>query len=120
MRHESALFKALGDPHRLALATLLALRGETCVCHLALALGEPAFKVSRHLGILRAAGMVEARREGTWMYYRLAEARSSLEADLQHGLAASLADHAFVVDALARIERACCGTSDTDPEGGAP
>lgn len=112
MRHESALFKALGDPHRLALATLLALRGETCVCHLALALGEAPFKVSRHLGILRAAGMVEARREGTWMYYRLAVPRSGLEKRLQNSLSSSLADHAFVTDALARIERACCSTSD--------
>lgn len=66
------LFKALADPIRLRLAALLAVEGEVCVCNLAKALREQHFKISRHLGIMRSAGLVLARREGIWTYYRLA------------------------------------------------
>jgi len=79
MQKEAALFKALSDPTRLRLTVLLATQDETCVCALAKALNEPEYKVSRHLSILRSAGMVDARREGAWIYYRLAEARSGME-----------------------------------------
>jgi ArsR family transcriptional regulator len=65
------LFKCLGDETRLRIVTLLS-QGELCVCHLeeALRLAQPS--VSRHLGTLRVAGVVEYRREGSWVYYRLA------------------------------------------------
>lgn len=70
VRSFSRLFKALGDETRLRIVALLS-HGELCVCHLeeALQLSQP--KVSRHLATLRAAGVVEHRREGTWVYYRL-------------------------------------------------
>lgn len=70
VRSFSRLFKALADETRLRIVALLA-HGELCVCHLeeALRLSQP--KVSRHLATLRAAGLVEDRREGTWVYYRL-------------------------------------------------
>ncbi|MFN7951366.1 MAG: metalloregulator ArsR/SmtB family transcription factor [bacterium] len=66
----SRLFRALGDETRLKIVALLA-HGELCVCHIqdALALSQPA--VSRHLSVLRAAGIVEPHRAGTWVYYRL-------------------------------------------------
>ena len=60
MKEEAELFKILGDPIRLRLASLLAVQGETCVCHLAHALGEPDYKVSRHLAVMRSSGLVEA------------------------------------------------------------
>ena len=65
------LFKALGDETRLRIVALLS-HDELCVCHLvdALRLSQP--HVSRHLAILRAARVVESRREGSWIYYRLA------------------------------------------------
>jgi ArsR family transcriptional regulator, arsenate/arsenite/antimonite-responsive transcriptional repressor len=66
------LFKALGDPTRLRIVALLA-HGELCVCHLQHALDLPQAHVSRHLAVLRAAGVVGARREGSWMHYRLVE-----------------------------------------------
>jgi len=71
VRSFSRLFKALGDETRLRIVALLS-HGELCVCHLeeALRLSQP--KVSRHLATLRAAGVVEDRRHGTWVYYRLA------------------------------------------------
>ncbi len=67
----SRLFKALGDDTRLRIVAALA-HGELCVCHVEAALGLSQPAASRHLGVLRAAGVVEARREGSWMYYRLA------------------------------------------------
>lgn len=64
------LCKCLGDDIRLGLVCLLAQR-EVCVCDLVVALGLPQSTVSRHLTQLRQCGLVVARREGTWMHYRL-------------------------------------------------
>jgi len=66
-----AAFKALADATRLRILGLL-LTGEVCVCHIHESLKIPQPKASRHLAYLRKAGLVEARREGLWMYYRLA------------------------------------------------
>jgi ArsR family transcriptional regulator len=65
------LFKALADATRLRILGLL-LTGEVCVCHIHESLKIPQPKASRHLAYLRRAGLVEARREGLWMYYRMA------------------------------------------------
>jgi len=67
----AVLLKALADETRLGIVALLA-HGELCVCHIesVLELSQP--NASRHLAVLRNAGVVAARREGSWMYYRLA------------------------------------------------
>jgi ArsR family transcriptional regulator, arsenate/arsenite/antimonite-responsive transcriptional repressor len=70
-------FQALADPTRLRLLNLLA-DGEVCVCHLVEVLGTNQPKVSRHLAYLRRAGLVTARRQGTWMHYRVTEPRDEL------------------------------------------
>ena len=64
-------FQALGDNTRLRLLNLMGDQ-EICVCYFVeiLAQGQP--KISRHLAYLRRAGIVEARREGKWMHYRIA------------------------------------------------
>ena len=71
VRSLTKLFRALGDETRLRIVALLS-HGELCVCHLekALELSQP--NVSRQLGILRMAGIVDARRDGTLVYYSLA------------------------------------------------
>jgi ArsR family transcriptional regulator len=81
VRSFSRLFKALGDETRLRIVALLA-HGELCVCHLeeALRLSQP--KVSRHLAILRSAGVVDPRRDGAWVYYTLAT-QPDAECELQ-------------------------------------
>ncbi len=71
VRPLTKLFRALGDETRLRIVALLS-HGELCVCHLERALDLSQPNVSRQLGILRAAGVVDGRREGTWMYYALA------------------------------------------------
>jgi len=65
------LLWALAEPARLVLVRLLAHHGELCVCELqeALFLAQPT--VSHHLKVLREAGLVEAQRRGSWVYYRL-------------------------------------------------
>jgi ArsR family transcriptional regulator, arsenate/arsenite/antimonite-responsive transcriptional repressor len=71
LRPVSRLFKALGDDTRLRIVALLA-HGDLCVCHVQEALGLTQPNASRQLSILRNAGIVESRREGTWTYCRLA------------------------------------------------
>ncbi len=65
------LFDILADESRRKLILLLFNGGEQCVCHLYTALNIPQPKASRHLAVMREAGLVTARREGKWMHYRL-------------------------------------------------
>jgi ArsR family transcriptional regulator, arsenate/arsenite/antimonite-responsive transcriptional repressor len=65
------VFRAVSDPTRLRILNLLQ-GGELCVCYIVGALRLPQPKVSRHLAYLRKAGLVDSRREGLWMHYRLA------------------------------------------------
>ena len=64
------LFKALADRTRLRILALLA-AGEVCVCNIHESLTLPQPTVSRHLAYLRRSGLVETRRDGIWMHYRL-------------------------------------------------
>jgi ArsR family transcriptional regulator len=70
----AACFKALADPSRVAILSMLSCEDEVCVCVLTdqLDLSQPT--ISHHLRILREAGLVEASRRGTWAYYRLVPA----------------------------------------------
>ena len=84
VRDAARLFKALGDETRLRIIALLA-HGELCVCHIHDALDLPQPNISRHLAVLRAAGVVEDRREGHWVYYRLTSPADEIaESQLQH------------------------------------
>lgn len=68
--HIERFFQALGDKTRLRLLNLMGDQ-EICVCYFVEILGQPQPKISRHLAYLRSAGIVEARREGKWMHYRM-------------------------------------------------
>jgi len=69
----AALFKAVADPARLRLLSLIACHpgGESCVCDLTPAFDMTAPSVSYHLKILREAGLISSERRGTWVYYRV-------------------------------------------------
>jgi len=72
MREIMDMLKALADENRLR--ALCALRGgELCVCQLIALLDLAPSTVSKHLTILRAARLVESRKDGHWMYYRLSK-----------------------------------------------
>src|SRR5512145_172388 len=66
--------KALADETRLRIIRLLlANQTATCVCELVDALEERQYNISRHLQVLEVAGLLEAEKDGRWVYYRVAE-----------------------------------------------
>jgi ArsR family transcriptional regulator, arsenate/arsenite/antimonite-responsive transcriptional repressor len=67
------VFKALGDPVRLRLLSLIASHegGEACVCDLTGVFDLSGPTISHHLKVLREAGSIGGERRGTWVYYRL-------------------------------------------------
>jgi ArsR family transcriptional regulator len=67
------VFKALGDPVRLRLVSLIGAHqgGEVCVCELTEAFDLTQPTISHHLKILRDAGIIDSERRGTWVYYWL-------------------------------------------------
>lgn len=67
-----AVTKALSDPNRIQ--ALMALRnGELCVCQIIELLGLAPSTVSKHMSILKQAGLVDSRKDSRWVHYRLAE-----------------------------------------------
>ncbi len=79
MKKYLAITKALSDPNRVRM--LCALRdGELCVCQLTELLGLAPSTVSKHLSVLNQAELVESRKEGRWVYYRLPRRRGMDEA----------------------------------------
>ena len=108
----SELFAALSDSTRLRLLNLLR-PGERCVCDLVDGVGAPQPRVSRHLAVLRRAGLVRARKDGLWSHYRLAEGAETLLVRLFEVLSEHSADGAeFPGDEkrvrAARKARGCC------------
>jgi ArsR family transcriptional regulator len=81
-----AAFRALSDQTRLRILNLLQ-AGELCVCDLVDILEVPQPTASRHLAYLRKTGLVLTRKEGHWIYYRLAQARRPFQEKLMACLA---------------------------------
>ena len=79
MRDFMAVVKALADENRVRV--LMALREhELCVCEIIELLGLAPSTVSKHLSILYKAGLLESRKDGRWVYYRLAAKDAPVEA----------------------------------------
>ncbi len=74
------VMKALSDPNRVRVVKLLQ-QEELCVCEIKEVLGLAQSTVSKHLKILEDAGLVESKRQGTWMIYSLADGSESAYAD---------------------------------------
>jgi ArsR family transcriptional regulator len=86
------LFDALGDRLRLRLACcLLTVKEGLCVCELVDALKVSQPNASRHLKLMKAAGLVDEERDGRWVYYRLKDA-----------------EHPFFKNIRCCIETVCC------------
>lgn len=68
---QARIFKALGHPSRLLMVGAMR-DGEKCVCELRALVGDDLSTVSRHLSVLREAGIVASEKRGTNIYYRLA------------------------------------------------
>ncbi|MDQ1694770.1 MAG: ArsR family transcriptional regulator, arsenate/arsenite/antimonite-responsive transcriptional [Frankiaceae bacterium] len=66
----AVLLKALAEPTRLRLMSMITAADEVCVCDLAYAFDVSQPTISHHLRVLREAGWVDCERRGTWVYYR--------------------------------------------------
>lgn len=68
----ASMFKALGDPVRLRLLSMIASSGgEVCVCDLTGSFDQSGSTISHHLRVLRESGLIDCERRGTWVYYWL-------------------------------------------------
>ena len=92
-------FRALAHPVRLQILEMLR-GGEVCVCHMEAALGRRQAYISQQLIVLREAGLVETRKDGLKIFYRLVDAATTDLLDVALGPAAG--------DALARIDDCPC------------
>jgi ArsR family transcriptional regulator, arsenate/arsenite/antimonite-responsive transcriptional repressor len=110
------LFQALGDTTRLRILGLL-LTGEVCVCHIHESLKIQQSKASRHLAYLRRTGLVQSRRDGLWVHYRLAETRDPIVATIFQNVIHTLGHSETVRRDATRLEKktGCCMPSPLEP-----
>ena len=111
------VFRALADPTRLRILGLL-LAGEVCVCDIHETLGIPQPKASRHLAYLRKSGLVDARREGLWMHYRLSSVADPVLRTIVEGAAHALTHLDVVRRDSQRLKKrtgCCLPVSPTTP-----
>lgn len=100
-------FRALADRTRLRLLNLMG-GDEVCVCFFVESLKTNQPKISRHLAYLRRAGIVDARREGQWIHYRIAEPEDSGAAQVLKDVMSWLANDQEMQRDRQRLERICC------------
>lgn len=112
-------FQALGDNTRLRLLNLMG-EQEICVCYFVQTLGGPQPKISRHLAYLRSAGIVEARREGKWMHYKIVMPPHIGAAQSLKQTLGWLKEEKRMQADRARLTKACCSPSKYALLDGAP
>ena len=99
------VFKAIGDETRIRLLKLLQQR-ELCVCELMQALDMTQSRVSRNLGILKNAGLVEDRRDGLWVHYSLNDEAKPYVKELLEILKDSCNDDKIVAKDFVELSKA--------------
>lgn len=104
MRDTVELFKILSDETRLRLIAALS-KSEFCVCELVDALKVSQYNISRHLGVLRKSGLVDDRKEGVWVYYRLAPKVKPIIDDILKVLKKHIANKKIIKEDTARLEK---------------
>jgi ArsR family transcriptional regulator len=113
------VFRALADRTRLRLLNLMG-SDEVCVCFLVEALNLTQPKISRHLGYLRRAGIVSARREGKWMHYRISTPRDARIAEVLSAVRQWFASDPEMETDRGKLVRLCCSSSLAGPLKNAP
>lgn len=113
------ILQILADRTRLRLLNLMSGQ-EICVCYLVEVLRTSQPKISRHLALLRKAGIVAARREGKWMHYRIAEAANPAAARILEQLRPLFASDAEMRRDRLRLGQACCAPQKFVSLAGAP
>ena len=112
-------FRALADRTRLRLLNLMGER-EVCVCYFVEILGTHQPKVSRHLAYLRRAGVVAARRQGSWMHYRIVTPPDDGAAKVLEDVRAWIGTDPEMQRDLSRLDRICCAANPPPLVLGAP
>lgn len=112
-------FQALGDNTRLRLLNLMG-EQEICVCYFVEILEQGQPKISRHLAYLRRAGIVEARREGKWMHYRIVMPPNIGAAQVLRQTLTWLKDEKTMQADRTRLSKACCTPAKFTALQGAP
>ena len=105
--HMERFFQALGDATRLRLLNLMGDQ-ELCVCYFVEILNQAQPKISRHLAYLRRSGIIEVRREGKWMHYRITPLSDAGAAQLLGQTLAWLRQDRTMQADRARLSKACC------------
>jgi ArsR family transcriptional regulator, arsenate/arsenite/antimonite-responsive transcriptional repressor len=100
-------FQALGDNTRLRLLNLMGDQ-ELCVCYFVEILEQAQPKISRHLAYLRRAGIVEARRDGIWMHYRIVMPPNIGATQVLRQTLAWLKEEPGMRADRQRLSKACC------------
>ena len=100
-------FRALADRTRLRLLNLMG-KDEVCVCFFVEILKTNQPKISRHLAYLRRAGMVDARRDGPWMHYRIIEPKDTAAARVLRETMSWLASDQEMQRDRQRLVKICC------------
>ena len=100
-------FRALADRTRLRLLNLLRTE-EVCVCFFVETLKTNQPKISRHLAYLRRAGIVDVRRDGPWMHYRIVEPSDPDAARLLKDVMSWLATDQEMQRDRERLLKFCC------------
>ncbi len=113
------LFRALADRTRLRLLNLMG-DDEICVCFLVEGLKTNQPKISRHLAYLKRAQVVEARREGKWMHYRVVEPPDSQAATIFREVRRWLQQDPEMQRDRARLINLCCAPQVPVQLKGAP
>lgn len=113
------LFKALADRTRLRLLNLMG-TDEVCVCFFVEVLKTNQPKISRHLAYLRRARVVEARREGKWMHYRIVEPPDRHAARIFSEVCHWLKEDAEMLRDRQRLIKVCCAPQPPIQLRGAP
>jgi ArsR family transcriptional regulator, arsenate/arsenite/antimonite-responsive transcriptional repressor len=101
------MFRAFSDPTRLRILNLL-LQGELCVCDIVNTLDIPQPTASRHLAYLRESDLVEVRREGLWMYYKLSAPQTPFHKKLIDCLACCFQDVPQLAKDTKQLKRKRC------------
>lgn len=100
-------FAALADRTRLRLLNMMG-NDEVCVCFFAEVIETNQPKISRHLAYLKRAELVEARRDGKWMHYRVTAPKNKRAAEVFAGIMGMLKDEKEMRDDRQRLINVCC------------
>lgn len=76
----TAIFKALSDRNRLRIVSALLNQNELCACQVTELIQVTGATASRHMGVLISSGLVESRKDGRWVYYRVRREQADTEA----------------------------------------